>query len=355
MIELGLFSLMGLYDRNTSPAAVVRTTVDMVGMAEDLHFDVAWFAEHLFTNHSICPSALMMVARCAGTTKRIRLGPAVLAMPFHNPLRLVQEVAFTDLLASGRLVLGLGCGYQPYEFDRFGVHPRDKYDLMFEAWDILNQGLTNGHIEYQGRFFKIPPTNLSMSPFGLKMPPVFVVSVHPPVVARIFREGATPFMSYGHRGLSQALKTRGAIESAWVAAGGDAATMPLAVHRYVYVTDDRNEARNAAECVRNLARAYETLICPSLDMEGPFVRLMPFHDEPPLDDFLDSAVIGSAAYCAERLTEDIEVLRPTHMSCFMGFAGIGRGETLASMERFGSDVLPILQPLLRSRGLPDAA
>ena len=54
MIKLGLFSLMGLYDRNTSPASVIQTTLDMVTMAEDLDFDIAWFAEHHFTNHSIC-------------------------------------------------------------------------------------------------------------------------------------------------------------------------------------------------------------------------------------------------------------------------------------------------------------
>ena len=73
MTKLGLFSLMGLYDRNTSPASVVRTTIDTVKMAEDFGFDVAWFAEHHFTNHSICPSSLVMVAHCAAETTHIRL------------------------------------------------------------------------------------------------------------------------------------------------------------------------------------------------------------------------------------------------------------------------------------------
>ena len=45
MVKLGLFNLMGLYDRNTSPAAVVQTSIDMVTMAEDLNFDIAWFAD----------------------------------------------------------------------------------------------------------------------------------------------------------------------------------------------------------------------------------------------------------------------------------------------------------------------
>src|ERR1043166_1921599 len=107
MVKLGLFNLMGLYDRNTSPASVVQTSIDMVTMAEDLGFDIAWFAEHHFTNHSICPASLLMVAHCANEVAQIRLGPAVLVLPFHNPVRLVQEAAFADLLTRGRLVLGL--------------------------------------------------------------------------------------------------------------------------------------------------------------------------------------------------------------------------------------------------------
>jgi alkanesulfonate monooxygenase SsuD/methylene tetrahydromethanopterin reductase-like flavin-dependent oxidoreductase (luciferase family) len=342
MVTLGLFSLMGLYDRNTSPDSVVQTTIDMVVMAEDLGFDIAWFAEHHFTNHSICPSGLMMVARAAGPTSRINLGPAVLATPFHNPLRLVQEIAFADLLTGSRLVLGIGCGYQPYEFSRFNVNPADKYRIMMETWDILEQGLVRGHIDYAGTFFRVPPTELPMRPFGKSFPRAFVASFNREVVARVARGCHTPFMSFGLRGLEQAQASREAIDAAWKEAIGSSENMPLGVQRYIYVTDSKEDALHAAACVRNLARANRNLVTESLDKEGPFLRLMPFHDEPPLDDFLDQAVIGPAAYCAEKLALEIDTLKPTHLSCFMGFAGIGRSETLASMERFGSEVLPQL-------------
>lgn len=355
MIKLGLFNLMGLYDRNTSPASVVQTTLDMVAMAEDLDFDIAWFAEHHFTNHSICPDALMMVTRAVAATKRIRLGPGVLPLPFHNPLRLVQQVAFADLLIGGRLVLGLGCGYQPYEFSRFGIDSGQKHEMMLEIWDILEQGLSTGTIEYEGKFFQIAPTELPMRPLGLRLPEMFTVSTHPAIVARAQRGGHTPFMSFGHRGLGPAQQMRQTLRDGWAAAGGNPDHMPLAVQRFVYVTEDRSDALHAVECVRNLFRAERNLTGSLPDKDGPFIRLMPFHDEPPLDDFLDNAVIGGAEHCAERLTAEIRAMTPTHLSCFMGLAGIGRRETLASLERFGSDVLPLLRPVLAERGLSDAA
>ena len=121
MVSLGLFNLMGLYDRNVSPASVVKTTVDSVKMAEDFGFEIAWFAEHHFSNHSICPSSLMMVAHCAPETSTISLGTAVLALPLYEPVRLVQEILFAELLTRGRLVIGLGCGYQPHEFQSFRI------------------------------------------------------------------------------------------------------------------------------------------------------------------------------------------------------------------------------------------
>jgi alkanesulfonate monooxygenase SsuD/methylene tetrahydromethanopterin reductase-like flavin-dependent oxidoreductase (luciferase family) len=61
------------------------------------------------------------VAHCAPITKQIRLGTAVVVLPLYNPARLVAEIATSDALSNGRLMLGIGAGYQPYEFERFGV------------------------------------------------------------------------------------------------------------------------------------------------------------------------------------------------------------------------------------------
>ncbi|MGX1305866.1 alkanesulfonate monooxygenase SsuD/methylene tetrahydromethanopterin reductase-like flavin-dependent oxidoreductase (luciferase family) [Amorphus suaedae] len=342
MTRLGLFNLMGLYDHNTSPMSVLRMTVDMVAMAEDFGFDTVWFAEHHFTNHSICPSSLLMVSHCAAATQRIRLGTAVLALPFHNPLRLVQEAAFADLLTGGRLVLGLGTGYQPYEFERFGIDMETRVDRMLEIWDILEQGLTTGRVEHHGTFYDIPASELPMRPFGMAMPQTFVASRRAEVVARCARGGHTPFIGFGHRGIGPALAAKRTIAGHWAAAGGNPDTMPLAVQRFVYVTDDKEDALHAARCVRDFARAWVTLNERVLDKEGPFVRLMPLNDEPPLDDFLETAVIGPPDYCVEKLREELAALAPSHLCCMMGPTGIGRSETLASLERFGCEVLPKL-------------
>lgn len=348
-MKLGLFNLMGLYDRNTSPLSVVNTAIDTVKMADDFGFDVAWFAEHHFTNHTICPSSLMMLVRCIGETRQIRLGTAVLALPFYNPLRLVQELAFADLLAAGRLVLGLGSGYQPQEFERFGVNIDQKHSITMEVWDVIEQALMTGYVEYTGKHMTIPRTELPMRPFGLSLPEIFIASRSPELIGRAARQNYTPFMSFGHQGLPSAIKFRDLLAEYWAAAGGNPDTMPLAVQRYIYVTDHAHEARYAAQCVRDLARATSSLSSTTPSRDGIFLRLMPLNDEPPLADFIDNAIIGSPNQCAEKLHEEIEVLKPSHLCCFMAFAGIGREQTLASMERFGYDVIPQLGGLVDVR------
>jgi alkanesulfonate monooxygenase SsuD/methylene tetrahydromethanopterin reductase-like flavin-dependent oxidoreductase (luciferase family) len=348
-MKIGLFNLMGLHDRNTSPTAVLKTTIDTVRMADDFGFDIAWFAEHQFTNYSICPSSLMMLARCVTETRQIRLGPANLALPFHNPLRLVQEIAFAELLAGGRLVLGLGSGCRHQEFSCFGIRVADATQITMEMWDVLEQGLTKGYIEYEGRFVRVPHTALAIRSIGLSPPDVFVADSDPDIVARAASRGYTPFMSFGHRGLKPAEAFREVLAERWQAGGGVAATMPLALQRHIFVTDDPGEARHAAQCLRSLARAVA-----DLNQDGPLERGLgswPSRcvDEPACDDLLRDAIIGAPAYCAEKLQAEIEALRPTHLACTIGFAGMGREQTLASLERFGCEVIPQLGELVTIR------
>jgi alkanesulfonate monooxygenase SsuD/methylene tetrahydromethanopterin reductase-like flavin-dependent oxidoreductase (luciferase family) len=348
-MKLGLFNLMGLHDRNTSPTAVLKTTIDTVRMADDFGFDIAWFAEHQSTNHSICPSSFMMLARCVSETRQIRLGPANLALPFHNPLRLVQEVAFAELLAGGRLVLGLGSGCQHHDFRCFDTRLADANRITMEMWDVLEQGLTMGYVEYEGRFLRMPHNALAIRPIRLSLPDVFVADSDPDIAACAALRGYTPFMSIGRPGLKPAETFREVLAERWQAGGGVAAAMPLALQRHIFVTDDPGEARYAAQCLRNLAGAVT-----DLDEDGPSERgaglwRLRCRDESARDNLVHDAIVGGPAYCAEKLQAEIEALRPTHLACTVGFAGMGRDQTLASFERFGCEVIPQLGDLVTMR------
>ena len=85
--------------------------------AEELGFDAVWIAEHHFSNkYGILPDPFSYLSYLAAKTTRIRLGAAVMVVPLHHPLRIVENAAFVDILSGGRFQLGMGSGYRPYEF-----------------------------------------------------------------------------------------------------------------------------------------------------------------------------------------------------------------------------------------------
>ncbi|PYN15887.1 MAG: LLM class flavin-dependent oxidoreductase, partial [Candidatus Rokuibacteriota bacterium] len=119
-INFGTFLLM------QSPAArssqeIYARGVEIAQAAETLGFGNVWLAEHHFSTYGYLSRPTQLATYIAAKTKRIRVGTAVIVVPLHHPLVIAEEIATLDLLAGGRLDVGLGRGYQPYEFERFGL------------------------------------------------------------------------------------------------------------------------------------------------------------------------------------------------------------------------------------------
>ena len=113
-------------DREPYPHQGVHARVTAEVLAADrLGFDCAWLAEHHFsTEYGIMPDVWVYAGYLAALTKRIKLGMAVVTLPLANPVRVVENAAFVDILSGGRVALGLGSGYRKYEFDGFGTEQR---------------------------------------------------------------------------------------------------------------------------------------------------------------------------------------------------------------------------------------
>ena len=96
-------------------------TTDEVIEAERLGYDTAWIAEHHFaTSYGIMPDCFAYMAYLAAKTSRIKIGAAVITLPLYDPIRVVENTSFVDILSNGRVRLGVGSGYRPYEFEGLG-------------------------------------------------------------------------------------------------------------------------------------------------------------------------------------------------------------------------------------------
>jgi alkanesulfonate monooxygenase SsuD/methylene tetrahydromethanopterin reductase-like flavin-dependent oxidoreductase (luciferase family) len=93
--------------------------LDQIAWGENNGFDDVWLSEHHFIEDGYLPSMLPAAAAIAARTKRIRIPLGVLLMPFHNPVRLAEDIAVVDAISGGRFELGVGVGYKVEEFEGF--------------------------------------------------------------------------------------------------------------------------------------------------------------------------------------------------------------------------------------------
>ena len=349
-MQFAFFNLMSMNHPGETPAQVLASAVRQTRLAEEVGFDAAWFAEHHFSNASVCASPLLMATHCAAVTSRILLGPAVVVLPLHHPLRVAQEFAMLDQISGGRALLGFGPGHQPHEFRSYGVPLADRYAITLEGWDIVEQALTTGRVDHQGIHYDIRDTPVAAGTVSGAMPPVFVATATPSLLARGVRAGATPMLSQGFRTAAQALPARDALEATWRSAGGGGA-MPLGLQRYTFVTDDKAEARQAAEGLLALARNTLALRAEHPARDGVHLRPVPFAGEPSVEWLLEHGLIGAPEKIAAQLVGDIGLLRPTHYSLYMGFSGLPAGAVERAIGRFGREVLPLLRQAVPTAAL----
>ena len=194
-MEFGVFILAQQRGYHQSSQQVIHNSIEQTVVAEQAGFNTAWYAEHHFNNYSLSPSPLMMVAHMAGKTRSIRLGTAVCILPLYHPARLLAEIGFADTVSNGRLDLGVGSGYQEFEFERFGVNIDESFEIFNEFMDLIPKGLTQKIFEHEGKFLKVPPSSIAVRCVQNPMPPVWVTSGNPTTLGRGMRENHNLFVT----------------------------------------------------------------------------------------------------------------------------------------------------------------
>ena len=156
----------------------------MARTAEDVGFDTLWLGDHLLYRYGDGSTrgpweVWTMLSALAASTSRIRLGPLVAATAFHAPPMLAKLAATVDEISGGRLVLGLGAGWNATEFAAFGFPFDHRISRFEEAFTIVRTLLREGAIDFDGRFFQARDCELLPRPARPGGPPLMVGSVGP--------------------------------------------------------------------------------------------------------------------------------------------------------------------------------
>jgi probable F420-dependent oxidoreductase len=132
---------------------------DIALTAESSGFDSIWVGDHLLYRDEFGPSApweaWSSLAALAEATERIELGPLVAATSFHNPAMIAKKAATIDEISGGRLILGLGAGWNRVEYDAFGFPYDRRVDRFEEAFTIIRTLIRTGSIDFDGEFYQL--------------------------------------------------------------------------------------------------------------------------------------------------------------------------------------------------------
>lgn len=134
-----------------------QAALDMTRWADDHGFAGVGISEHHGSPDGYLPSPLTMAAAMAAVTSNIRITIAAIIAPFHDPLRLAEDIAVVDLLSEGRLSLVLANGYVGREFEMFGCPISERARRTTEAVETLRKAWTGEPFEFRGRPAQVTP------------------------------------------------------------------------------------------------------------------------------------------------------------------------------------------------------
>src|SRR6516165_9845503 len=164
--------------------------IEYVMEADRLGFRQLFMVEHHFTGHGQVSASMTVLGYLAAKTKTIRLGTAVVVLPWHNPVLVAEQAATLDLLSGGRVDFGVGKGYRQAEFDGFCIPAQEATARFDEAMEVIRKAWTaQGRFSHHGKLWNYDNIVVEPEPLQRPHPPLWLAAGSPDSVRRAAREG----------------------------------------------------------------------------------------------------------------------------------------------------------------------
>lgn len=317
-----------------NPAEKYAESLAQIQMSDDLGFYGIWLSENHFSSKSglpgfqgeigITPKPLMFGMQIVENTKRIRVGTAVRNIVFSNPLLVAEEALVFDLLSKGRLDLGVGAGYRPWEFEGFKIDKTEAKERFLEALEILDRGLRGEPFQFQGKYHDIPEVALVPKPcYTLPRPKLFIATGDMAQIKLAAQKdyGVMSFSTSSKEHLIQLYNTYREIAKPL---GYDISRDRFPVTRQIYIHHDPAVVQEYAE--RNLPHYQAAL--------GDFKAC------PPLEALKKLYIIGTPEACVSQLQQLRDEMGCTHVILWFNFGWLTHQEVTEQMRLFGEEVMP---------------
>jgi len=256
-MKFGLYSSIANPPRGEHLERSIDEVIAEAQLAESVGFDSCFFGEHHQDKDGFLPSPLIVATAVAARTKTLTVGTSVILLPLHHPVHLAEDAITLDLVSKGRLVLGVGIGYQPSDFNAFAVPMEERLARFEESVEILRLCWAGETFSYKGKHYTLEDIKVTPRPYQKSGPPLWIGASVPAAARRAGRiadgfvgtpstgmENATSLATLYKEAAREAGRPAQVIQmrDAWVArsrAEADAVYGPHVMAAYKYYFDNR--------------------------------------------------------------------------------------------------------------------
>ena len=177
-LEFGAWGSIKPHDieRAGSAADAYEDHIRQARMMDDLGYGYYWIIEHQSSYIGAITAPSVFLTAVARATECIHFGSMIWQLPFHNPMRLAQEIATLDHLSRGRVEFGTGIGTHEHEFIRWGIDYQQRQEMGEEALKIIEMAWTQPEVTYNGRYWHYDEMLPTPKPYQQPHPPIWIAA-----------------------------------------------------------------------------------------------------------------------------------------------------------------------------------
>ena len=333
---------------------VFTEELEVARIADATGFDAVWTIEHHFTPYTMVTNPLQYLTYVAGITRRVDLGTMVTVLPWHNPVRVAEDVNMLDaFLGAGReIICGVGRGLGRREYAGLGIDQAEARDRFDESLQVLRQLLTTGTCDFDGKYYQI---------HGLRLRPqlerdlshnLWCAGGTDETVAISARHAVRP-LCIPTTSLALSLETARKYARLTKDAGHPPAHTKLAL--WTYVAANEADARRGAEqymveYADSALRHYELRGShlsglKGYESYGAMQKVLAADPSPFLRGFFDSHPWGTPEQTIKRATELAQSFGTDEIMFVFKYGSMPMAEAEKSMRLFAREVMPALKAL----------
>jgi alkanesulfonate monooxygenase SsuD/methylene tetrahydromethanopterin reductase-like flavin-dependent oxidoreductase (luciferase family) len=317
-----------------------REYVEYAVEAEALGYSSIFTVEHHFTGFGQVSASLNLLTWVAAKTKTLRVGTAVMVLPWHNPVLLAEQAATLDLLSEGRLDFGVGKGYRHNEFASFRIPMEEAEERFEESLQIITKAWTSeDRFTHHGKYWQFDDIVVEPPTKQKPHPPFWMGAGSPPSIKKVAERGANLMLD--QFATIEAIGERLNVFKTQVESQGRTFNpAEVAVARAVYVARDAADKQNALE-QRISAQKRVSNLAQRPDGQNKS-SMLTFADMRSASD--ESALFGTPDEIADKL----ERLRKLGVEYLLLNCAGGSRDTL---RRFAREIMPAFSTAPRIRAV----